>query len=77
MHRFAAGVFSHDAGMRKPDPRIYELLLKKATRSAAACVYIDDRPAMLVPAENMGMTVIAFDNPDQVEVDLVRHGLVF
>ena len=77
MHRFVAGVFSHDAVMRKPDPRIYELLLEKATRPAVACVYIDDKPAMLVPAENMGMTVIAFDNPDQVEVDLVRHVLVF
>ncbi len=63
--------------MRKPDPWIYELFLKKPTHPAAACVYIDDKPAMLVPAQNMGMTVIAFDNPDQVEVDLVRHGLVF
>ncbi len=77
LHRFVAGVFSHDAGVRKPDPRIYELLLAKATHPATACIYIDDKPAMLVPAGKMGMTVIAFENPDQVEADLVRHGLNF
>jgi len=32
---------------------------------------------MLVPAGEMGMTVIAFEKPDQVEADLVRHGLNF
>ena len=76
-HRFADGVFSHDAGTRKPDPRIYEIVLDKASHPSSDCVYIDDKPAMLVPAEAMGMTVIAFENPDQVEAELLSHGLRF
>ena len=38
LHRFVAGFFSHDADVRKPDPRIYELLLEKAAHPATACI---------------------------------------
>ena len=77
LHRFKAGVFSQRVGIRKPDPRIYELALEKATHPPSRCAYVDDKPAMLEPAEQMGMTVIAFETPDQVETDLLSHGLVF
>lgn len=77
LHRFKDGVFSHLVGMRKPDPRIYELVLEKAPCPAAQCVFIDDKPQMLKPAENLGMCAIAFQSPDRLERELEILGLVF
>lgn len=75
LHRFEDGVFSHRVGLRKPDPQIYELVLQKTSHSAAQCVFIDDKPQMLEPARAIGMRVIAFENPNQVERDLQGLGL--
>ena len=77
LHRFAGGVLSHLAGLRKPDPGIYDLALEKASCAAAQCVYVDDKPAMLEPAMRMGMRAIPFENPGQLERDLQSLGLVF
>ena len=77
LHRFEDGVFSHRVGMRKPDPRIYELVLEKASSPAAQCVYVDDKPQMLQPAADLGMDVIGFASPDRLERDLQILGLAF
>ena len=77
LQRFEAGVLSHRVGMRKPDPRIYELALAKASHPAVQCVFIDDKPPMLEPAKRLGMSVIAFENPRQLELDLQGLGLAF
>ena len=77
LHRFKDGVFSHRVGIRKPNPRIYELVLEKAAHPPAQCLFVDDKPAMLEPAERMGMAVVAFGSPSQVETGLVGHGLQF
>jgi putative hydrolase of the HAD superfamily len=77
LHRFKDGVFSHRVGIRKPNPRIYELVLEKAAHPPAQCLFVDDKPPMLEPAERMGMAVVAFESPSQVETVLVGHGLQF
>ena len=77
LQRFEAGVLSHRVGLRKPDPRIYQLALAKASHPAVQCVFIDDKPRMLEPAKRLGMTVIAFENPGQLERDLQGLGLTF
>ena len=77
LHRFKDGVFSHDVGIRKPDPMIYQIVLERASHPPSECLFIDDKPAMLDPAEEVGMTVIAFVDPDPLETDLVGHGLLF
>lgn len=77
LHRFDDGVFSHRVGMRKPDPRIYELVLAKASVPASQCVYVDDKPQMLQSAEDLGMRVIAFSDPERLERELETLGLVF
>ncbi len=75
LHRFKDGVFSHVAGLRKPDPAIYKLALHKTSQPAKCCVYVDDKPQMLEPARTLGMSVIAFENPNQLERDLQTLGL--
>jgi len=70
LKNFDDGVFSHLVRCKKPDPKIYELLLAKAVNPAAACVYIDDKPDYLMPAKELGLQVIAFKNAAQLEAGL-------
>jgi HAD superfamily hydrolase (TIGR01509 family) len=69
LKNFDDGVFSHLVRCKKPDPMIYEFVLAKAVNPAAACVYIDDKPDYLLPAQDLGMQVIAFKNAAQLEAE--------
>jgi HAD superfamily hydrolase (TIGR01509 family) len=73
---FDDGVFSHRVRLKKPDPRIYDLVLAKSLNPAAACVYIDDKLEYLEPAKQLGMQVIAFKSALQLEADLKVLGLL-
>lgn len=73
--KFKDGVFSHVVGHVKPDPALYELVLAKASHPAAECVYIDNKAELLEPARALGMSVIAFENPPQLERALGELGL--
>lgn len=75
LKKFDDGVFSHLAGLKKPDHRIYELVLAKALHPDA-CVYIDDKPDLLSPARALGLKTIAFKNAAQLEADLAGLGLL-
>lgn len=61
---FDDGVFSHDVGMRKPNPEIYRYLLDKIQVRPEETVFIDDKQSALEPAKKMGMETILFVNPD-------------
>ncbi|MFH1649862.1 MAG: HAD family phosphatase [Candidatus Woesearchaeota archaeon] len=75
--KFKGGIFSHEVYIRKPDPRIYEMALSKASNPPEECVYIDDKPELLKPAEALGMHVLAFQGPRQLEKALQNKGLQF
>jgi putative hydrolase of the HAD superfamily len=51
-------------GLRKPDPRIYELVLSKLGVDATETVFLDDLGINLKPARAMGMTTIKVSDPD-------------
>jgi putative hydrolase of the HAD superfamily len=50
-------------GLRKPDPRIYELVLRELDVDAPATVFLDDLGINLKPARAMGMTTIKVSDP--------------
>ena len=75
--RFKDGVFSHLAGTRKPDPKIYEMVLEKSSHPARECLFVDDKPHFLEPARMLGMSVVAFEGPAQLEQALKSSGLDF
>jgi FMN phosphatase YigB (HAD superfamily) len=77
LHKFKAGVFSHRAGVRKPDSKMYTEALKLTSSPPQACVYIDDKPKLLEPAQFLGMSTIAFSSPEQAESELRALGLDF
>jgi putative hydrolase of the HAD superfamily len=57
---FDAVIDSSAVGMRKPDPRIFQLALEAAGARAEESVFIDDSPANVRAAEELGLTAIHF-----------------
>jgi len=55
---FDGWVISGDEGMRKPDPRIYELGAERIGLAPADCVFVDDLKGNLKPARAMGMATV-------------------
>ena len=56
--------------MRKPEPRIYELVCRELDVLASAAVYLDDFGGNLKPARAMGMWTIKVDDPAQAITEL-------
>jgi len=57
-------------GLRKPDPRIYRLMVDTLKVDPAKCVYLDDLGVNLKPAREMGMTTIKVTNAPQAIAEL-------
>jgi HAD superfamily hydrolase (TIGR01509 family) len=72
---FKGGVFSHEVGVRKPNPKIYQLLLQKAEVDAGQVVYVDDKQWALTPAQQLGMRTVLFHDSRQVRHELRRLGI--
>ncbi|MEW6641016.1 MAG: HAD-IA family hydrolase [Pseudomonadota bacterium] len=57
-------------GLRKPDPRIYRMMVEALHVDPARCVYLDDLGVNLKPAREMGMTTIKVLNAPQAIAEL-------
>ena len=57
-------------GLRKPDPRIYRMMVEALKVDPKACVYLDDLGVNLKPAREMGMTTIKVVNGAQAIAEL-------
>ncbi|HWV97073.1 MAG TPA: HAD-IA family hydrolase, partial [Xanthobacteraceae bacterium] len=57
-------------GLRKPDPRIYRMMIDALGVDPANCVYLDDLGVNLKPAREMGMTTIKVLSGEQAIADL-------
>lgn len=68
-------IASCDVGLRKPDPRIYELALNRAEACPHEAVYIDDRPELVEAGKMCGMKAVRFESSRQLEQDLQAIGL--
>ncbi|MGL4260050.1 MAG: HAD-IA family hydrolase [Afipia sp.] len=54
-------------GLRKPDPRIYRMMVEALGVDPNKCVYLDDLGVNLKPAREMGMTTIkVIDGPQAI-----------
>lgn len=76
LHLFKGGVFSHEVGVRKPDPRIYELLLERAQVEAPQVLFVDDKDWALTPAVQLGMKTVLFRDSEQVRHELWQLGVL-
>jgi putative hydrolase of the HAD superfamily len=69
------GLFDHviesaKIGLRKPDRRIYQMMVDALDADPRRCVYLDDLGVNLKPAREMGMTTIKVLNAPQAIAEL-------
>jgi putative hydrolase of the HAD superfamily len=72
---FSFWVASCEVGLRKPDPKIYQLALERAGVRAQAAIYIDDRPELVAAGRAVGLTAIRFESAAQLEQELLQLGV--
>lgn len=70
MALFHVVVESSKVGVRKPDPKFYEMACELLDVEPAACVFLDDLGINLKPARAMGMTTIKVLDAPQALADL-------
>ncbi len=70
MAMFDAVVESSKVGVRKPEPRFYEIACELLGVEPGECVFLDDLGINLKPAAAMGMTTIKVQNAAQALTDL-------
>ena len=67
---FDAFIESRVEGLRKPDPRIYELTCARLGVSPELAVFLDDIGGNLKTARQLGMTTIKVVTPEAALADL-------
>ena len=78
LDRYLSGfVISGDVGLRKPDPAIFEHLIRRLDVTAGDVVFVDDNPKNLDSATAVGIETILFDtsgeNPIHSGYETVRN----
>lgn len=75
VEKFDGCIFSFQEGVVKPERKIYELLLERYNIKPEECVFIDDTPANVDSAKELGMHGIAFENYDDAIEKLRELGV--
>jgi len=61
--------------LKKPDPRIYQMILDRYNLTAQKCLFIDDSLRNIKAAQAMGIQTIHFISPEQLQMDLDKMGI--
>jgi putative hydrolase of the HAD superfamily len=69
---FDGVVISGEEGIRKPSRRMYELGAERAGVAPELCVYVDDLPFNLTPAEKLGMATVHHTSAETTIPELER-----
>ncbi len=76
MRYFPTRIYSCSIGASKPSPAIYRAALDAMAVSAAEALYIDDIAEYAQAARELGIDAIHFENPEQLDEELSRRGLL-
>ena len=63
-------VLSYEVGAMKPDPRIYEVALKRTGFKPEECLFIDDMDENIKGAQKLGINVILMESRTDLEAAL-------
>jgi putative hydrolase of the HAD superfamily len=72
MEMFDHVIESSKIGIRKPNPRIYEMMCEALSVEPEACIYLDDLGMNLKPAKAIGMTTIKVESGPQAIAELEK-----
>ena len=73
--KFDVVVTSCYSGVRKPNPKIYKITLKKLKLPAKNCLFIDNQEWNIKPAKKLGMKTILYKNNKQLFEQLSKQGV--
>ena len=73
---FGGIVVSGQERIRKPDERIFHILLDRHRLVAEQTVYIDDVSANVTVAAGLGLRALRFSSAEQLRADLAQLGLL-
>lgn len=68
-------LISGDAGVIKPDERIYRILLERIDRPAEECIFIDDSRENISAAQQLGLITVLYESPEQLRSSLAILGV--
>lgn len=68
-------LFSYEVKLVKPEPEIYQTLLKKFQLKPEECVFLDDNEKNVIAAREAGIHAIHFQNKEQAEAELEKLGV--
>lgn len=71
------GILSYKEHMIKPQPEIYELLIRRYGLEPEECVFMDDTPVNVEAAQKAGIHGIHFRNKEQAEKELHELGVTY
>ncbi|HMG08695.1 MAG TPA: HAD-IA family hydrolase, partial [Mucilaginibacter sp.] len=74
-HIFEKTYYSHLTGKRKPEPEIFELVLKENNLAPAETLFIDDSPQHLAAAQKLGIQTFLMTAPDTLQQFFKRQKL--
>tara|TARA_Y100000588_G_C14042346_1_gene833436 strand:+ start:172 stop:780 length:609 start_codon:yes stop_codon:yes gene_type:complete len=69
-------IYSYDVGCRKPERKIYDVLLKNSKSKPDECVFIDDLIENVHAAQSLGIQGIHYKDKDNLIMDLRRIGIM-
>ena len=72
---FRAFVLSYEVGSRKPEPAIYQSLIRQAGRPPQEILFVDDKVSFVEAARGQGLTAWQFHSPQELQPELARHRL--
>ena len=72
---FRAFVLSYQVRSRKPEPAIYQALIRQAGRPPEEILFLDDKASFVEAARDQGLTAWQFRSPQELRQELARHRL--
>ena len=72
---FRAFILSYEVGSRKPEPAIYQSLIRQAGRPPEEILFLDDKVSFVEAARGQGLKAWQFRSPQELQPELARHGL--
>ena len=74
--RFDAVFYSNEEGVKKPDPRAFEIALERMGLPAEEVLFVDDHPDNIAAAAKLGLLTHHFSETGPLVADLARRGIV-
>lgn len=72
---FKARIYSCAVGSSKPNPLIFREALRACRVTAEEALFVDDIGEYVKAAQQLGLSAVQFQSPQQLTADFARHGV--